>query len=493
MDRKTMFASALSLAIGVTGGSAFAAPPTTTAAPTAHATEARASAHASLRLDVSRAKAWVGQSLPITLRAYFRGAESITLEGTPQLTSSGVFTSDLAREPRQSTEIIGGESVVVASWTGTMTPSSPAPLEITAELPVHLRYRDPTPQVEMGDPFGGADPFGDMANNPLDTSMFDRFLHQSMRQPLGRAHDEAVTLRASTGSIDVRALPTVDQPASFSGAIGHFDVSASVSSTHAHVSEPVTLRIAVSGDGDLDRVDLAGVATSDAWKAYPPKSTVEPAAKGKRARKIFEQVIVPLHNGDLSIPSVAFATFDPDSNRYVTRDTAPLSVVVDGVAMAIDPPRPALSSEPVLADVGVTPPVDAAPIMPAHVRPTKIALWLSPIALIVAAIAFVSRLRRKRVERSLRRTMRSAASKGDVVPFYHAAHELIETRLSQRWGVSREHVSPPVIRERLGADGDALALVLAADQALRFGRAHVEATNLVPLCASIERSLGGAL
>jgi len=492
MGRNTMLASALSLAIGVSGGSAFAAPPTTTTAPTAHATEAR-SAHASLRLEVSRAKAWVGQSLPITLRAYFRGAEGITLEGTPQLTSSGVFTSDLAREPHQSTEIIGGEPVLVATWTGTMTPSSPAPLEITAELPVRLRYRDPAPQVEMGDPFGGADPFGDMANNPFDTSMLDRFFHQSMRQSLGRAHDEAVTLRASTGSIDVRALPTVDQPASFSGAIGHFDVSASVSSTHAHVSEPVTLRIAVSGDGDLDRVDLAGVATSDVWKAYPPKSTVEPAAKGKRARKIFEQVVVPVHNGDLSIPSVAFAAFDPDSNRYVTRETAPLSVAVDGATIAIEPPLPVASSAPAVADVGVTPPVvDEAPIMPPHVQPTKIALWLSPIALLVAAIALLSRLRRKRVERSLRRTMRSAASKGYVVPFYHAAHELIETRLSQRWGVSREHVNPPEIRERLGADGDALARVLVADQALRFGRAQVEATNLVPLCTSIERSLGGA-
>jgi hypothetical protein len=48
-----------------------------------------------------------------------------------------------------------------------------------------------------------------------------------------------------------------------------------------------------------------------------------------------------------------------------------------------------------------------------------------------------------------------------------------------------------VIRERIGEDGDPLAEVLAADEALRFGRAQVATTDLLRLCSSIERSLGG--
>ena len=94
--------------------------------------------------------------------------------------------------------------------------------------------------------------------------------------------------------------------------------------------------------------------------------------------------------------------------------------------------------------------------------------------------------------RALRRTMRRAASRGDAVPFYQAAHTLIETRLSERWGIRPEEVSVPYIRERLGPTGDPLAEALAADEALRFGRARLDNPDLGPLCSSIERSLGGA-
>ena len=37
------------------------------------------SAHASLQLNIGHAKAWVGQALPCTLKAYFRGAEGMTM------------------------------------------------------------------------------------------------------------------------------------------------------------------------------------------------------------------------------------------------------------------------------------------------------------------------------------------------------------------------------------------------------------------------------
>ena len=128
-------------------------PPTSTASQAAPAT--RQTAHASLRLDIRRTKAWVGQAVPVTLQAYFRGAEGVTLEGAPQLTSAGIFTSDLAREPLQATEMIGGEPVLVATWTGTVTPSSAAPLVIVAELPVRIRYREAAPRSRAGEPLRG--------------------------------------------------------------------------------------------------------------------------------------------------------------------------------------------------------------------------------------------------------------------------------------------------------------------------------------------------
>ena len=501
MNSKRILLGALgAVALATMGSSALAAPPTTTAptstAPTSQAVpDTRQTAHAWLRLDVRHIRAWVGQAVPVTLQATFRGAEGVTLEGAPQLTSAaGLFTSDLGREPRQSTAVVNGEPVLVATWTGTVAPSTAAPLTLSAELPVRVRYRDAPPRVEQAPPPPVDDLFGALSANPFDTSALDRFFQRSMAQEPGRLHEEVVSLRATAGPITVLDLPTADQPASFTGAIGRFNLKASLSSTHAQVSEPVTLKLVVDGDGDLDRVDLTGVATSSDWKAYPPKSTLVAAARGQRARKVFEQVLVPLHGGDLAVPPVSLAAFDPDSAGYVTRDTKPFVVSVEGAATAADPPAPSALAPVTAASSPAAPAIpDGGPlVIPRVVAPGKLAMWLSPLAPLIGLAALASYRRRKRDERVLRRAMRRAAARGHAAPFYQAAHALIETRLASRWGVARGSVSAVSIRDRLGPVGDPLVDALAADDALRFGRGALERPDLVPLCSSIERSLEGA-
>ncbi|HEY3594165.1 MAG TPA: hypothetical protein VGL13_09825, partial [Polyangiaceae bacterium] len=96
-------------------------------------------ARAYLELGIQQPNAWVGQAIPISVTAHFRGVDGITLQGAPQLTSKDVFTSELSKEPRQSTEVIEGEPTVAATWTGTITPSSAGPIALTVELPVVLR------------------------------------------------------------------------------------------------------------------------------------------------------------------------------------------------------------------------------------------------------------------------------------------------------------------------------------------------------------------
>ena len=255
----TAVAAVLALT-SVVEGTALAAAPLPTTSSTTHAAQAaRQSAHAWLRLDVGRAKGWVGQAVPVTVTAYFRDAEGVTLEGAPQIVSDGIFTADLAREPRQATQMIGGEPVVAATWTGTVTPSTSGILTLSAELPVDVRYRDAAPQNVAPTPFG-ADPFDALAADPFDMGAIDRFFQQSMQRAVqgaaGRARDEAVSLRTSGKTIDILDPPTAGQPPSFSGAIGRYDLKSTLSSSTAQVSEPVTLRLVVEGDGDLDRVEL---------------------------------------------------------------------------------------------------------------------------------------------------------------------------------------------------------------------------------------------
>ena len=72
---------------------------------------------------------------------------------------------------------------------------------------------------------------------------------------------------------------------------------------------------------------------------YRPKA---PAPGKKRGERVFEQVLVPLRGGDLTVPSVSLTAFDPTSGRYVTRETPPLPVSVDAASApgSADPARP---------------------------------------------------------------------------------------------------------------------------------------------------------
>ena len=84
--RRTFTRTAGVAALGVVMQTTALASPPSPPAPSVVQPSGNASqhtAHASLRLDVARAKAWVGEALPVTLRAYFRGTEGVTLEGAP--------------------------------------------------------------------------------------------------------------------------------------------------------------------------------------------------------------------------------------------------------------------------------------------------------------------------------------------------------------------------------------------------------------------------
>lgn len=501
--RRILVALLAALASMTPAAAAFAqnAPPPAAASSAQSARQAPRRSRAWLALSAVQRKPWVGQAIPITVTAFFRDVEGVTLEGIPQLASKGIITSDLTKDPHQSTEIIDGEPTLVVRWTTTVTPMSAGPIDLSVALPVRIRYRDAPPrgaaQSHRGLDLGDDDPFADLGAGSSFDAIFDRMrqrMRQGFEQPVGRLREEAVGLKATAQALEARDLPARDRPASFSGAVGQFDLHSSVSATQAAVSEPLTVRIEVGGNLDLDRVELPGVATSADWKAYPPRVVEEPSRNGPAIaspksgqpapKKVVEQVIVPLHGGELTVPPVSFSAFDPVSGRYVTRSTAPIRVDVDGRS-AVAAPVPAPGPDAAAPSSTVID--EPVPV----VTPLHVGLRVLPVLLLVLAAAFERVVRKKRDQFLLRRAMRRAAGKGSVDSFLRSAHLLIATRLSERWGVPPEEITARSVQQRLGPEAKPLVDVLVADDALRFGRGGLEGAELGQLCSSIENSLRG--
>ncbi|HEY5377745.1 MAG TPA: BatD family protein [Polyangiaceae bacterium] len=502
MRQQRTFVAALGLAalMALSAAPAFAAS-SSASATTSPKVAAVGSGRAYLRLDVGRNKAWLGQNIPVTISAQFRDVEGVTLEGLPQLKSDAIFTSDIARAPKQATQIVNGEQVLVATWTGTITPSTAGPLALSVELPVRIRFHEAAPQPLARDPEQEQeDPFESMMNiDPSDPSSIQR-IFQSMQRSLpmgfdpplvGRAHDDAFTLKANSHPLDVQALPVADQPATFGGAVGRFDIRASLSAATGRAHEPLTLTVTVKGDGDLDRVDLPGIATSADWKAYPMSAKNETAAPSKKlTHKTFEQVLIPTHGGALTIPAVELPVFDPVSGHYTTVATAPIALDVDGAAEA-EPPAPTSALAEIVKSAQPAPQPSLPPPAASALldSPKTIGLRLAPILGLLLGAALLRFGWKRDPEKALHRALRRSASRGSAGAFYESARRLIVVHFANRWGVTESEVTVEALRTQLGTGAEPLVDAMSTSDALRFGRRNLEPMELGALCSSIEESL----
>src|SRR3569623_3485219 len=63
---------------------------------------ARAMLKMELKLAPSQRTLYAGQTVPVTVRAYFLGGPGVTVNGHPRLTSDAWVLSDVPAEPRQT-------------------------------------------------------------------------------------------------------------------------------------------------------------------------------------------------------------------------------------------------------------------------------------------------------------------------------------------------------------------------------------------------------
>lgn len=147
------------------------------------------------------------------------------------------------------------------------------------------------------------------------------------------SQQKQLTLATESLTIESLPLPATGRPASFSGAVGQFDLAASAGPTDVTVGDPITVRVQISGRGALDSLTLPA---QDAWKnfkTYPPTAKLETTDPfGFQGTKTFEQIISPLNNDVHELPALTFSYFNPEDGKYhtLTQPAVPLTVKAAG-------------------------------------------------------------------------------------------------------------------------------------------------------------------
>jgi hypothetical protein len=410
-----------------------------------------------VRLEVPKHEIYVGESVPAAIQVGMRDGFASSINGLPKLNSGDFTLNNLSMQPERSAKIIDGKPFTVYTWRSLLAAIKPGTFALTFAAPVTVRIRTQPRQDSM-----------------LDDLLGDPFLQNIF----GSAIRKNITVTSPEATFTVLALPAQGKPADFGGAVGTFKITSDISSATNTAGDPLTLRMHVSGAGNFDRVESGMLAGDAHWKTYEPKATFKPVdPTGYRGEKIFEQPVIASQPGAQTIPALSFDYFDPETRRYETARSAPLTVKV------LPSPADSVSNEPPPVASAAGPAADEAHsgLRPDHtVSETRVESLIPPyfqprflavpsvLALLLGG-GWIALRRRERnandVHRKRERArsqlthaaleqMAAASAARDAAAFFNSARSVLQQALGARWQVPAEHITAADVDTRLESDGD---------------------------------------
>ena len=141
--------------------------------------------------------------------------------------------------------------------------------------------------------------------------------------------DVRKTISTPKLTVNVTPLPT-GKPASFAGGVGEFDLKSSITITELKANEAVTLKLEISGVGNMKLVSTPDVDFPQDFETYDPKvdNKFSLTRNGLSGKKVIEYLAIPRHAGTFTIPPVEFSYFDLKTKSYKTLTTEPYELNV---------------------------------------------------------------------------------------------------------------------------------------------------------------------
>ena len=156
---------------------------------------------------------------------------------------------------------------------------------------------------------------GVVAQQTVSDDPFDAFFN-------GGGHVE-VKKKIPTPKVVINVQPLPAKPAGFSGAVGEFKLASSINATDVKTNDAVTIKLTLSGTGNMKLIGTPEVKFPQDFEIYDPKVTddYKLTNSGLTGTKTFEYLAIPRHAGNFTIPAVEFTYFDLKSNSYKTLKT----------------------------------------------------------------------------------------------------------------------------------------------------------------------------
>lgn len=154
---------------------------------------------------------------------------------------------------------------------------------------------------------------------PHSNSVFDEFFNDSFFSGGSFfSRRENRILKPLPIALTVKPFPEAGKPKSFTGAVGNFRLNATVDKTSVPQNEPVTMKLVIEGEGNIETLNKPTLPELDQYKIYDADTSSELYRTGSviGGKKTFEIVFIPITAGPQKLPQLKFSFYNPRSGSY---------------------------------------------------------------------------------------------------------------------------------------------------------------------------------
>ncbi|MEI6890746.1 MAG: BatD family protein [Pontiella sp.] len=140
----------------------------------------------------------------------------------------------------------------------------------------------------------------------------------------GRQETRPIVLDCNRLEVQVRAIPMIGRPESFTGGVGIFGFNVEVGPAEVKAGEPITVKMSVVGRGNLSQITPPQIEESHNYKLYDARIV----ASDNPNEVCFEQVLIPKSGSVSNIPAISFSYFNTTTTDFRTISQGPFPVHV---------------------------------------------------------------------------------------------------------------------------------------------------------------------
>ncbi len=269
-----------------------------------------------VRLDVNKTSCYVGEPIVATYKLYTRLKSESSLTKTPSFNGFSVSEMEMPDNYSTTTEKYNGRDYTVYILRKVqLYPLQSGNIELE---PIEVENNITFIKAAYANLKRG-DIFYDMLRDFADAATPSEGIEQ-----------QKITLQSKPLTILIKPLPTLNQPKDFKGAVGTFNIHASVEKNSMTTDEAGNLTLTISGNGNMEMINAPDILWPAGVEAFEPKSSenIDKTTVPLTGEKKFSYSFTVSKRGQYVIPAISFSYFDITTQSYKTLSTSPVTITV---------------------------------------------------------------------------------------------------------------------------------------------------------------------